>query len=130
MLRNLARSLALTLIGIFLGAPASLSEPQSVKLDLFMLDYKFVPNHLTFQHGIRYRLHMENHGKETHEFTAPDFLQQSEIRDPSAVNADRTEILVQPGEQKDVYLVPRRGRYPLRCADHDWAGMTGEIVVE
>ena len=130
MLRNLATAFCLTAIAIVFGAPASQSEPQTVKLDLTMIDYKFMPNHLSFEHDVHYRLHLENHGKETHEFTAPDFLQQSEIRDPSAVNADRTEILVQPGEQKDVYLVPRRGRYPLRCADHDWAGMTGEIVVE
>ena len=36
-----------------------------------------------------------------------------------------------PGEQKDLYLVPRQAsRYPFACPDHDWAGMTGEIIVE
>src|SRR5262252_7621153 len=89
-------------------------------------EYAFEPNRLTFRAGMPYRLHLENRGKETHEFTAPAFLQSAEIRNPDAVSTDRTQILVQPGEQKDVYLVPRRGRYPLACADHDWAGMTGE----
>jgi len=27
--------------------------------------------------------------------------------------------------------VPRQaGRFPFICADHDWAGMTGDVVVE
>jgi uncharacterized cupredoxin-like copper-binding protein len=94
-------------------------------------EYGFEPNRLTFRAGAPYRLHLENRGKELHEFTAPAFLQNAEIRNRDAVNADRTEISIQPGEQKDVYLVPRQpGRYPLACADHDWAGMTGEITVE
>ena len=94
-------------------------------------EYGFEPNRLTFRAGVPYRLHLENHGKELHEFTAPAFLQNAEIRNRDAVTTDRAQIPVQPGEEKDVYLVPRgAGHYPLICADHDWAGMTGEIVVE
>ena len=70
MLRNFATAGLLTLLGIFIGAPASQSETRTVKLDLFMIDYKFIPNHLTFERDVHYRLHMENHGKETHEVTA------------------------------------------------------------
>jgi uncharacterized cupredoxin-like copper-binding protein len=47
------------------------------------------------------------------------------------LNADRTEIVVHPGEAKDLRFVGKKaGRYPLRCADHDWAGMTGDIIVK
>ena len=113
-----------------LAAMAATDWSKAETVTVVTTEYGFEPNRLTFRAGMPYRLHLENHGKETHEFTAPGFLQGAEIRNPTAVNADRTEILVQPGEQKDVFLVPRRGRYPLRCADHDWAGMTGEIVVE
>jgi len=39
--------------------------------------------------------------------------------------------VLQAGEQKDVYFTAKRaGRYPYICADHDWAGMTGVMVVE
>ena len=54
-----------------------------------------------------------------------------EIANPEALNPEGTEIVVQPGEKKDLYFVPRQaGRFPFICADHDWAGMTGDIVVE
>jgi uncharacterized cupredoxin-like copper-binding protein len=113
-----------------LAAMAATDWSKAETVTVVTTEYGFQPNRLTFRAGTPYRLHLENRGKETHEFTAPGFLQSAEIRDPAAVNADRNEILVQPGEQKDVFLVPRRGRYPLSCADHDWVGMTGEIVVE
>jgi len=39
--------------------------------------------------------------------------------------------VLQPNEQKDLYFIARRpGQYDMRCADHDWAGMTGDITVE
>ena len=94
-------------------------------------EYKFAPSRLTLRVGVPYRLHLENRGKELHEFTAPAFLKTVELGNPDALNADHTEVILQPGDQKDLYLVPQQaGRYPLICADHDWAGMTGEIIVE
>ena len=94
-------------------------------------EYQFVPNRLAFRRGVAYRLHVENPGKEMHEFTAPEFFKSATIRNPAALNPDRTEIELSPGAAKDLYFVPRQtGHFPLRCADHDWAGMTGEIVVK
>ena len=94
-------------------------------------EYRFAPSRLTLRVGAPSRLHLENLGTELHEFTAPAFLKTVELGNPDALNADRTEVILQPGEQKDLYLVPRQaGRYPFICADHDWAGMTGEIIVE
>ena len=114
---------------VFAAAATDWSQAQTVTV--VTTDYAFAPSRVAFHVGTVYRLHLENHGKDNHEFTAPAFLQSAEIRDPGSVNTDRTEVLIPTGEQKDVYLVPRRaGRYPLTCADHDWAGMTGEIVVE
>jgi uncharacterized cupredoxin-like copper-binding protein len=53
------------------------------------------------------------------------------LRNPEALNREHTELVLQPGEQKDLYFVTkRRGRYDMRCADHDWAGMTGDITVK
>jgi plastocyanin len=94
-------------------------------------EYVFSPNHLTFRVGSAYRLRFENRGKELHEFTAPAFLKTVEIVNAESVNPEGTEIVVQPGEEKDLYFVPKQaGRFPFFCADHDWAGMTGDIVVE
>lgn len=94
-------------------------------------EYEFIPNHLVFRHGVVYRLHLVNRGKETHEFTAPAFFAAIHIRNPGVLNADHTEIVLQPGARRDLYfLAPRPGRFPLKCSDHDWAGMTGDITVK
>ncbi len=88
---------------------ASYSEPQTI--DVTLLDYKFVPDHLIFEHDVHYRLHLENHGKETHEFTAPTFFASAKIDNPDVLNRERTEIVMQPGETKDVFLTAPPARH-------------------
>jgi uncharacterized cupredoxin-like copper-binding protein len=105
--------------------------PAESTLDVVLIDYRFVPDHLTFAHGVHYRLHLENRGKETHEFTAPVFFAAATIDNPTALNRERSEVVMQPGETKDIFLTPGKpGSYDLRCADHDWNGMIGGITVE
>jgi uncharacterized cupredoxin-like copper-binding protein len=94
------------------------------------VEYAFRPSKLSFHKGVAYRLHLDNQGKETHEFTAPEFFKAIDMHDPAPVNADKTEIVLQPGEQKDLYFVAKQtGSYPLTCSDHGWAGMNGGITV-
>jgi len=115
--------------GLVLAAtPADWSGAQVVPV--VTTDYRFEPSELALRVGTAYRLHVENRGKDLHELTAPIFFNAVELGNPEILNAERTELVLQPGEQKDVYLIPKRaGRYPFICADHDWAGMTGVIVV-
>jgi plastocyanin len=129
MARKLATSCLLVVAALLALAAASHSEPQTVNLT--MIDYKFIPDHLIFEHDVHFRLHLENHGKETHELTAPTFFATADIDNPEALNHERTEIVMQPGETKDIFLTAHRpGTYDLLCADHDWAGMVGGITVE
>jgi uncharacterized cupredoxin-like copper-binding protein len=101
------------------------------RINVVMLEYRFVPDQLTLRHGVPYMLHLENRGKELHEFTAPEFFAASRLRDPGRLANGGKEVVVQPGATADIALVPQRtGHFDLSCADHDWAGMTGEIVVE
>ncbi len=117
--------LASVLLGLAAAAPAP------VTVTVTMVDYKFEPDHLTFQHDVHYRLHLENHGKETHEFTAPLFFATAQIDNPDVLNRERTEVVMQPGDVKDLFLTPGKpGTYDLRCADHDWNGMVGGITVK
>jgi uncharacterized cupredoxin-like copper-binding protein len=117
---------------IFALAPAAWADwSKAETVTLVETDYRFAPDRLTFRAGSAYRLHIENHGKRLHEFTAPAFLKTVEIGNPEVLNPDRTEIVAHHGEQKDLYFVPNQaGHFPFSCADHDWAGMTGDIVVE
>jgi len=120
---------ALSLLALAATASADWSKAETVTVTA--TEYGFDPSHLTFRVGTAYRLRFENRGKELHEFTAPGFLRTVEIANPEALNPDHTELVAQPGEPKELYFVPTQaGRYPLTCADHDWAGMTGDIVVE
>jgi uncharacterized cupredoxin-like copper-binding protein len=116
---------------LVLAATTSPDWSRAQTITVIATEYGFDPGRLTFRVGVPYRLHLENRGKELHEFTAPAFLKSVELGNPDALNADRSEMVLRSGEQKDLYLVPRQaGRYPFACADHDWAGMTGEIIVE
>jgi uncharacterized cupredoxin-like copper-binding protein len=112
-------------------SPLRAAGPDPVTVNVVMIDYKFQPDHLTLQHGVPYRLHLENHGKETHEFTAPTFFAASKIDNPGVLNREHSEIVMQPGDAKDLFVTPGPpGTYDLRCADHDWNGMTGGITVK
>jgi len=113
----------------FGGASADWSHAKTIAV--VMTDYQFDPSRLRFRAHVRYRLRLANQGKELHEFTAPEFFATAELGNPEAMNAAHTDIAVQPGEQKDILLMPRQpGNYPMACADHDWAGMTGAITVK
>jgi uncharacterized cupredoxin-like copper-binding protein len=124
---------ALLVIPLALANPgqAATDRPPAHTLTVTTTEYRFTPNKLVFKRGGAYRLHLENHGKETHEFTAPEFFKAVEIGDPAPLDPDRVEIVIHPGEAKDLDFVAKTaGRYKLRCSDHDWAGMTGRIVVK
>jgi len=113
-----------------IGSAGAVDWSKAKKVTVVTVEYAFKPASLTFQKGIAYRLHLDNQGKETHEFTAPEFFKAIQMRDAKGLNADRTEIVVQPGQTKDLYFVAQQsGWFKLRCSDHDWAGMVGDITI-
>jgi uncharacterized cupredoxin-like copper-binding protein len=129
--RRLLSPVAVILVTATLAAVAAEDGKQATPVTVVASDYHFAPDKLAFKQGVTYRLRIENHGKEMHEFNAPVFFQSAELGDPAALNADRTEIAVPPGEAKELIVTPQKaGNYRLICPDHDWAGMTGEITVE
>jgi len=131
MIRNAALISAIVLGALLIGVCFGAAGPDPLAMTVTMVEYKFTPDHLTFQHDVHYRLHLENHGKETHEFTAPVFFAAAKIDNPDTLNRERSEVVLQPGESKDVFLTPGKpGTYDLRCADHDWNGMVGGITVQ
>jgi uncharacterized cupredoxin-like copper-binding protein len=127
------------LLALFVAAPAVALVPATAlaadwskaqRFAVALVDDAFKPADLSFHVGTAYRVHLENKGKETHEFTAPDFFKTIDARDPDMTGADHTEIVIQPGQKKDFYFVAKQaGSYDLRCSDHDWAGMVGHITV-
>ena len=130
-LRPLDALLVLTVACTAWQIPGVLAQDREHVITVDTLEYSFRPADLRFRHGVPYRLHLENIGKEMHEFTAPEFFKAVDVENPEVLVAAGNEVLLQPGDRKDVRFIPRiPGRYHLTCADHDWAGMIGEIVIE
>jgi uncharacterized cupredoxin-like copper-binding protein len=129
--RSLLPGSAIILLGIFAVPGIGLAADKAKLVTVVTTESKFTPNKLTFRRGIPYRLHVENRGKQLHEFNAADFFKTAKISNPAVLNPDKTEIVVHPGEAKDLNFIPKQaGHFRLYCPDHDWAGMTGEITVE
>jgi len=112
-------------------AQSDVDWSQAQQVHVLMVDDRFVPDQLTFRHGVPYRLLVENDGKDLHEFTAPEFFADAVLRDPGFLSQDGKEIVVQPGGAVEVELMPvHPGTFQLICADHDWDGMVGQITVD
>ena len=112
--------------------PAWAADPwaDTLPVSVLMVDDRFEPDHLTFQSGKAYALHLSNHGKEMHEFTAPQFFRAAQVGNPTALANGGTDVVLQPGQSATILLIaPPPGAYPLFCADHDWDGMVGRIEV-
>ena len=118
-------------LALSMSSAASATDwSQAKEVDVVTTEYKFAPKSFVFEKGTPYRLHLTNKGKEMHEFTAPEFFRTLGMQDAAALNADKTEIELAPGATKDLYFVAlQSGKFPLRCSDHDWAGMIGRITV-
>ncbi len=111
------------------ASPVDWSKAETVTVN--MVEYSFDPDHLIFHSGVAYHLHLENRGRELHEFTAASFFKSVQVRNPEVLAREGQEVVLQPGERKDVYFVAGKpGHYALSCADHDWQGMTGDILVQ
>jgi len=122
------RALCVALLVMAVAPPAWSETRQTVTV--VMTEYRFNPAKLVFRVGRAYRLVLANHGRELHEFTAPAFLAAIAIDDPGVLTPGGHEIGVAPGKSRELlFRATRPGRYPLSCADHDWAGMVGDIVV-
>lgn len=129
-LARLIAVLALPPLAVAHGQPA-VDWTKAQQLDVLMVDDRFVPDHLTFRYGVPYRMVLKNSGKDLHEFTAPAFFADTVLRDPSVLAQNQKEVVVQPGAEISVYLMPvNPGTFELICANHDWDGMVGQIVVD
>jgi hypothetical protein len=69
MLASMAAALVLVLVA---APPLDWLRAQTAAA--VATEYGFVPSRLTFQVGVPNRLHLENRGKELHEFTTPALL--------------------------------------------------------
>jgi uncharacterized cupredoxin-like copper-binding protein len=99
-------------------------------------ELKFVPNHLEFIAGQKYKLILDNPSPLKHYFTAKDFADASWTQKVQAgkveVKGAIHELELKPGAVAQWVLVPQKpGTYELHCSipGHAAAGMVGKIVI-
>jgi uncharacterized cupredoxin-like copper-binding protein len=119
------------LVGRHANTAASIDWARAQRVEIRMMEYEFIPNQLILRHGVPYRLHLSNTGKEGHDFTAPQFFTSVIVENIEALSESKTSVFLQPEQTVDIYFIAQNaGLFAPRCADHDWAGMTATIIVE
>jgi uncharacterized cupredoxin-like copper-binding protein len=133
--------LALIISLCLMGTPLALANQPTmtevkVSLGNSSGELKFVPNHLKFTAGQKYKLLLDNPSPVKHYFTAKDFADGSWTQKVEAgkveVKGAIHELELKPGAEAEWVLVPLKpGTYELHCSvpGHAKAGMTGEITV-
>lgn len=119
------------------GAAASADWTNPVTVKVMLSDFKFEPDHLSFEAGKAYRLDLENKSGSTHFFAAEEFFKavvtEKLVKDGTSVDKPLLKaVALAPGETKELLLVPiRKGTYELRCIApfHEALGMTGTIEI-
>jgi uncharacterized cupredoxin-like copper-binding protein len=129
--RNILMLLCLALA----AAPAAAEGPQwrrARAVEIRVTSFDFEPKTIRLAAGQPVRLILLNAGEQDHDFSSPAFFAASSIRPRDAKSAVGGRVQVGAGETVSIALVPRAGRYKLRCSNlfHRIMGMTGEIVVE
>ena len=111
------------------GAEPDWEHAPRVAVDLS--SFKFAPAVLQLKAGQPVLLHLENVSSGGHDFTARDFFAAAAVRPTDAGKIRRGSIEVGSHDSVEVALMPKAGRYPLRCghAFHSILGMKGSIVV-
>jgi uncharacterized cupredoxin-like copper-binding protein len=129
---RLAACATASIATLCLTAPAA-AQPNwasAARVEVKLASFSFDPKLIHLHAGQPVLLHLVNGGSGGHDFAAKAFFAAATLRDPASVAGGRVPLA---GHQsRDVALVPRAGRYPLKCTHmmHATFGMTGEIVVD
>lgn len=121
-----------------IASPANINLVTEVQVHMGTADeaLTFVPNHLDFVAGRKYKLILDNPSSVKHYFTAKDFADNIWTQKVEAGNVEIKgaihELELKPQAIAEWVFVPLKpGTYSLRCtiAGHTEAGMVGEIVI-
>ena len=114
------------------AAPAAAQPDWSnaARVEVKLASFSYTPSTIHLRAGQPVVLHLVNTASGGHDFAAREFFAAATLRNPGAV--DRGRVDLGGHESRDIALVPRAGRYPLKCTHtfHKMFGMTGEIVVD
>jgi uncharacterized cupredoxin-like copper-binding protein len=102
------------------------------RYEVKLSSFDFTPSAVHLRAGRPVVLHLVNTSSGGHDFTAPRFFASAQLRPQDRGAVDEGSVEVGKGRSVDIALVPKAGRYPLKCshAFHKTFGMSGSIVVD
>jgi len=102
------------------------------RIEVRMANFSFAPKVIHLKAGQPVVLHLVNTASGGHDFTAPSFFDSAALRPQDRGRVEEGSVELGGHQAADVALVPKAGRYPLKCshAFHKVFGMSGEIVVD
>jgi uncharacterized cupredoxin-like copper-binding protein len=115
------------------ASPAAAQDwSRAHRVEVRMANFSFAPKVIHLKAGQPVVLHLVNSASGGHDFTAPSFFESAALRSQDRGRVDEGSVELGGHQAVDVALVPRAGRYPLKCshAFHKVFGMSGEIVVD
>lgn len=118
------------------AASASAAPPidwgTAPRVEVRLANFSYAPETIRLRAGEPVVLGLVNMSSGGHDFTAPGFFAAAELRAEDRAAVVDGSVEVRGGGGIDIALVPRAGRYPLKCghAFHRMLGMSGEILVE
>ena len=129
---RLALSVAACVVSALLAVPAAAQPDWShaQRVEVKLANFSYTPSNIHLHAGQPVVLHLVNTASGGHDFAAREFFAAATLRNPGSVDRGRVEL--GGHESQDIFLVPRAGRYPLKCTHmfHQTFGMTGQIVVD
>jgi plastocyanin len=101
------------------------------RVDVQLSSFAFAPATLHLKAGRPVVLHLVNTASGGHDFSAPRFFAAAQLRPQDRAAVDEGSVELAGHRSVDVALVPKAGRYALKCthAFHKLFGMSGQIVV-
>jgi uncharacterized cupredoxin-like copper-binding protein len=125
----LAAAAALGGVSVLSAAEPDWGQARRVNIDLS--SFKFAPRDIQLKAGEPVVLHLANTSSGGHDFTAREFFAAATLRQGDAAKIEKGSIEFAGGQNVDVALVPKAGRYAVRCghAFHSTFGMKGSITV-
>jgi plastocyanin len=120
---------------LIIAAPAiaqSIDWSAATPVTVTLSSFAYAPEAVRLPANRPVRLILTNSGSGGHNFAASEFFAAAAIRPEDRAAIRRGAVEVGGRTSVTIALVPRAGRYRLRCTHflHSGLGMTGEIIVE
>jgi uncharacterized cupredoxin-like copper-binding protein len=125
---------ALILPLLLASAPAAAAPDwrQAREVELLLSSFDIKPETIRLRAGQPVRLRLVNQSSQRHSLSAKGFFTSAEARKRDSDEIGDGDVTVEPGDTKEVVLVPKAGRYSVRSSNllYRIMGMGGKIIVE